>query len=295
MLSKIFDILGKTRSGLLETFNSLAGKTQDKHILEKLEEQLLLADIGIEIVESVIDVVKYNSSVNLVIRVKDHLLKILPKKYTPFKFSTPTVILMVGVNGTGKTTSCAKLAKYYKAKGQKVMLIAADTYRAAAVEQLKFWARQLDCDFIYNDSAKEPSSVLFDGLSSAQAKHSDLIIVDTAGRLHTYDNLMSELEKLHRIILKRFTDFDLMNLITIDASLGQNSLAQAKQFSKHIDINGIVLTKLDGTAKGGIIFPLYKELNLPVNFICVGEKINDIENFDPNLYLDALLGENNET
>ena len=294
MLSKIFHTLGKTRSGLLETFNSLKGNTLDKHDLEKLEEQLLLSDMGIEVVESVIGVLKYSSSDNLISSVKYHLLNILPEKYTPFQFPKPTVILMVGVNGSGKTTSSAKLANYYKTNGQKVMLIAADTYRAGAVEQLKIWARQLECDFIFNDAAKEPSSVLFDGLTSALARHSDVIIVDTAGRLHTYEHLMGELEKLHRIILKRFSGFEMMNLITIDANLGQNSLVQARQFAKHIDINGIVLTKLDGTAKGGIVFPLYKELNIPVYFICLGEKINDIENFDPNLYLDALLGDNNE-
>ena len=198
--------------------------------------------------------------------------------------------MMVGVNGTGKTTSAAKLARIYRDQGKRVLLIAADTYRAAAIDQIKVWSKRADVRLVCNEKTKEPSAILFDGLTSARSSECEIVIVDTAGRLHTYENLMSELEKMHRIIENRFSEFFVKNLITIDSLLGQNSIVQAKEFNRHVPLDGAILTKLDGTAKGGIVFPLYKDLGIPVQYISIGEDIMDIEPFDPENYLDGLFG-----
>ena len=223
--------------------------------------------------------------------VKTYLINELPKLHDPTILDTkPVVVMVVGVNGTGKTTSVAKLAKMYKDMGNFVTLVAADTYRAAAVEQLKVWSKRANVDLVCNENSSEPSSVLFDGLSVSKKNNSDIIIVDTAGRLHTYKNLMSELEKMHRITMKRFPEFSIKNIITIDSLLGQNSIVQAKEFNKHVPIDGAILTKLDGTAKGGIIFSLHKEIGIPVQFICIGEELSDIEAFDPEKYVNGLIG-----
>ena len=201
--------------------------------------------------------------------------------------------MVVGVNGTGKTTTVAKLAKLYKDMGNSVTLIAADTYRAAAVEQLRIWSNRAGVELVCNEDAKEPSAVLFDGLKSAKSDDSDVVIVDTAGRLHTYKNLMGELEKMHRISRDRFPEFFIKNIITIDSLLGQNSIVQAKEFNSHVPLDGAILTKLDGTAKGGIIFSLYKELGIPVQYIGIGEELSDLELFDPEKYVNGLIGKNN--
>jgi len=174
--------------------------------------------------------------------------------------------------------------------GQTVTLIAADTYRAAAVDQLKIWGNRVGCNLVCNEKTAEPTSVLFDGLESARANKSDVVIVDTAGRLHTYSNLMAELAKMYRVVENRFPEFTLRSLIVMDASLGQNSIIQAKEFGKHVKLDGAILTKLDGTARGGIVFPLFQELGIPVEFIGIGEDLYDLEHFDPNAYVDGLLG-----
>ena len=199
---------------------------------------------------------------------------------------------MVGVNGTGKTTSSAKLAKYYKSQGKKVLMIAADTYRAAAIDQLKIWSSRLDVEIIYNESSNQPSAVLFDGLTAAKSQSSDIVIVDTAGRLHTSKNLMSELEKMFRLSQKNFSSFNINSLITLDASLGQNSLIQAKDFASKVQLDGAILTKMDGTAKGGIIFPLYSESNIAVKFIGAGEDLDDLFIFNRDEYVQSFLGTN---
>ena len=198
--------------------------------------------------------------------------------------------MVVGVNGTGKTTTAAKLAHYYKSLDKKVLLIGADTYRVAAVEQLKIWANRLDVKIIYNEQARQPSGVLFDGLSAAQNQSVDMVIIDTAGRLHTYKNLMRELEKMYLVAESRFPNFNIHSLITLDASVGQNSLIQAREFSDYVQMDGAILTKMDGTAKGGIIFPLYKELGIPVKFIGVGEDLDDLYVFNRQEYIQGLLG-----
>ena len=293
MLSKLFNALENTRTSINKAFKKLKSENLLEEDIEGFEEQLLLADIGYDTVDGIINILRKLNKEDYIDRIREYLVNELPKKYTIENFESPVVIMMVGVNGTGKTTSSAKLAKIYKEQGKKVLLIAADTYRAAAIEQLEIWSNRAGVRLVYNNQTKEPSAVLFDGLNSARSNNYEVVIVDTAGRLHTYDNLMAELEKMYRIIDNRFPEFLVKNLITIDSLLGQNSVVQAKEFNRHVPLEGAVLTKLDGTAKGGIIFPLYKELRIPVQFIGLGEELTDIELFDPDVYLDGLLG--NET
>ena len=202
------------------------------------------------------------------------------------------VIMVVGVNGTGKTTTTAKLAHYYQNLGKKVILVGCDTYRAAALEQLDTWAKRLDIRMICNEKSQEPSAVLFDGMTAADTFSSDIVIVDTAGRLHTNKNLMEELAKMERVISNKFSHYKLTTFITIDANLGQNSFLQANRFNDYIKIDGVVLTKMDGTAKGGIIFSLYRELGIPVQFIGVGEDLRDLILFNRKEYVNSLLGKN---
>ena len=290
MLNKLFNALSKTRSKFVDTFSRLLGKGIDLDALENLEEQLLETDMGFETVEHVLESIKKNRTGEIKANVRYYLLSILPEKNKLEDHSGPMVIMIVGVNGTGKTTSSAKLANIYKESGKSVTLVAADTYRAAAVQQLRVWSERLDCKLICNENTSEPSAVLFDGLESARANNTDIVIVDTAGRLHTSENLMSELSKMYRLINNRFSDFKVNTLITLDANLGQNSLAQAKEFNKHCNLNGAILSKLDGTARGGIVFPLYKELKIPVQFIGFGETLTDLELFDPVSYVNSLFG-----
>ena len=295
MLSKLFEALGRTRSSLASAINIIKGRSVSAESMESLEAQLLAADIGIDTVDEILDVIKRYSNNDIESKIREYMISIMPEYNYPKKVQGPTVIMIVGVNGTGKTTTTAKLASYYKQLDQNVMIVAADTYRAAAVEQLRVWSERVGTRLICNESTMEPSAILFDGLHAARSSDTDVIIVDTAGRLHTYNNLMRELEKMERVIRNHFPDFFVSNLITMDASLGQNSLLQAKQFGTFISLDGAILTKLDGTAKGGIIFPLYKELKIPVLFLGVGEDIIDLEPFDPNEYVDGLFGNNDKS
>ena len=295
MLSKLFEALGRTRSSLASAINIIKGRSVSAESMESLEAQLLAADIGIDTVDEILDVIKRYSNNDIESKIREYMISIIPEYNYPKKVQGPTVIMIVGVNGTGKTTTTAKLASYYKQLDQNVMIVAADTYRAAAVEQLRVWSERVGTRLICNESTMEPSAILFDGLHAARSSDTDVIIVDTAGRLHTYNNLMRELEKMERVIRNHFPDFFVSNLITMDASLGQNSLLQAKQFGTFISLDGAILTKLDGTAKGGIIFPLYKELKIPVLFLGVGEDIIDLEPFDPNEYVDGLFGNNDKS
>ena len=294
LAGKIFKALKQTRDKISDAFDLVRKEKVSIESLDQLEETLILADIGIDTVEKALDVIKNNKKNNFIQEVENYLISVLPENINDEEyFSKPMVILMVGVNGTGKTTSCAKLAKYYKTQGKKVLMIAADTYRAAAVDQLKVWSSRLNVEMIYNESSNQPSSVLFDGLTAAKSQKSDIIIVDTAGRLQTSKNLMSELEKMYRLAKKNFSSFNINSLITIDASLGQNSLIQAKDFNSIINLDGVILTKMDGTAKGGIVFPLYNESNISVKFIGTGEDLNDLYKFNRNEYIQSILGINN--
>ena len=290
IVGKLFNALSRTRANLTTVVSAVLNKRISAELIEELEEVLLTADIGVQTVEALSATLQRNSRRDFLSTVKETLLKILPDGKDAFQLpAEPTVLMVVGVNGTGKTTSVAKLAAYYNQLGRKVLLIGADTYRAAAVEQLKIWSNRLGIRLVCNELSADPSSVLFDGLTSAQAAGSDLVIVDTAGRLHTYDNLMAELNKMYAVVSKRFNSFNLRSLITIDATLGQNSLQQAKTFAARVRLDGAVITKLDGTAKGGIVFPLYQELGLPTVFIGVGEQLDDLYRFDSREYVNSLF------
>lgn len=289
MLNQIFNALKKTRNKFSNTFYKLIRKGVSTEILEDLEEQLLETDMGFETVDNILSVIKNDRSNDIVFSVKNYLNSIINQKKQLNKSSKAKIIMLVGVNGAGKTTSAAKIAYRYKKIGKKVLLIACDTYRAAAIDQLKIWSERIDCKMIYNKNTSEPSSVLFDGLQSALTNNFDIVIVDTAGRLHTSENLMHELKKMYTLIQKRFSEFNVNTLITLDASLGQNSLVQAKEFRRFCEIDGAILTKLDGTAKGGILFPLFIETGISIKYIGTGETIEDLDEFNPSVYIDSLL------
>ncbi len=290
MISKLFNALKRSRSGIARTLRLIAGKSPSPEEIETLEEALLQSDMGYDVVQDIIGLLETSSSADLMDAVRDDLVNRLPQDHDPALSGGPFAMLVIGVNGSGKTTSAAKLANLYKQMGLSVTLVAADTYRAAAIEQLKIWSERVDCRLICNDETTEPVSVIFDGLESARANKSDLVIIDTAGRLHTSQGLMQELDKMYKVIEARFPDFKIYSLITLDATMGQNSLSQAKEFQSDRKLDGALLSKLDGTAKGGIIFPLHGELDIPVKFVGVGEQLSDLEVFERETYVDGLLG-----
>ena len=288
MISKLFNALERTRKSIADSFNILQKNRISTGSLDVLEKNLLSADIGVETTLEIINLIKSSSGDDYIQNVKEYMISILDLN----KFDNqplPFVKLIVGVNGTGKTTTAAKIAHHYKLQGNDVVLVAADTYRAAALEQLEIWSKRIDVRLISNQSAKDPSSVIYDGMNASYNKNSNIVIIDTAGRLHTNKNLMLELKKMKRIILEKFSDYSLGTMITIDSTLGQNSLYQAKEFLNYIDIDSATLTKMDGTAKGGIVFALSKKLNIPIEFLGIGENIEDLEEFDNNHYINSLL------
>lgn len=290
-LKNLFQALSRTRNSLSKVLRSFSGENGSGVSMESLEACLIASDMGLYTADSIMKLVSNSPKNNVLELVSDHLISILDENHSlDHEEEGPTAILIVGVNGTGKTTSAAKLAHFYSTQNQSVLLVAADTYRAAAVDQLRVWAKRIGIRIVCNESSKDPSAVLFDGLSAAGASGENIIIADTAGRLHTYSNLMDELAKMKRVIDNHFPHMVKKSLITIDASLGQNSLQQARSFSEHGELDGAILTKMDGTAKGGIVFPLLKELNLPVRFIGTGEELNDLSPFDPDDYVNSLLG-----
>ena len=288
MISKLFNALKRTRTSIADSFNILQKKKISTETLDILESTLISADIGVDTTSEIINLIEKKSGDNYVHSVKDYMLSILNSNILDNQ-SMPFVKLIVGVNGTGKTTTAAKLAYYYKSKGNDVSLVAADTYRAAALDQLKIWSNRIDVRLISNQSAKDPSSVIYDGMDASNSQNSNIVIIDTAGRLHTNKNLMFELKKMKRTILENFADYSLSTIITIDATLGQNSLFQAKEFLNYIHIDSAALTKMDGTARGGIVFGLNKELNIPIEFLGIGENIEDLEKFDHNHYINSIL------
>ena len=291
MINSILNALSNSRSKFLKVFDILSKNKISNKDIELIEEMLIETDIGYDVTTDIVDIIQEKSDGSLDLRnnIKLHLVKMLNGHQELTIKDEKTVIVVVGVNGSGKTTTAAKLAKFYSAKGKKVMLIAADTFRAAAVDQLKIWSERVGCRFIFNENSTEPASVVFNGLESANAKDDDLVIVDTAGRLHTSENLMKELAKISSVIENRFPQFTKFSLITIDASLGQNSLVQAKEFGKICGIDGAIVTKLDGTAKGGVVFPLYDQLKIPVTFVGVGEGLDDLREFNPTKYVDGII------
>lgn len=291
--------LSKTRENIVKGIDRVFSgfSSIDEEFYEELEEILIMGDIGVKATEEILD--------NLRKRVKqDHikepadckeiLIESIKEQMqvgeTAYEFETKqSIVFVIGVNGVGKTTTVGKLAGKLKQSGRRVVIAAADTFRAAAGEQLEMWAHRAGVEMIGGKEGADPASVLFDAVQSAKARHADVLLCDTAGRLHNKKNLMEELKKMNRIIDKEFPDAHRENLIVLDGSTGQNALQQAKDFSQVTNLTGIVLTKMDGTAKGGIAVAIQSELGIPVKYIGVGETIDDLEKFDADQFVDALF------
>ena len=295
---KLFSGLSKTRvnmEDLEEIFRNY--KPDDDEFFDELEELLIMADMGADTVDRVVTSMHYlcfDKNVKRGDKARELLIGELEKELdagdNSLKLNTkPSVILMVGVNGVGKTTTIGKLAAQLKAQGKKVLLVAGDTFRAAAAEQLGVWAERAGADFVRHEEGSDPAAVVFDGISAGKARGTDVIIIDTAGRLHNKQNLMNELSKMRRIIARELPDADVETLMVLDATTGQNGLIQAEQFLETAGITGIVLTKLDGTAKGGVIFNIANRLKLPVKFVGVGEGMDDLIPFVPKDFIEALF------
>ena len=295
----------KLKEGLIKTKNAIVGKIDDffkmfrkvdEELFEELEELLISADIGFtateEILEELRDTVKTENIKDADI-VKDRLFAILRRMvgdHEPLKLTTtPSVILVIGVNGVGKTTSIGKIAADLKSKGKKVVVAAADTFRAAAAEQLTVWCERAGVDIVKQAAGADPASVVFDAINAVKSRKADVLIIDTAGRLHNKKNLMDELAKIDRVINRELAGCDKETLLVLDATTGQNAILQAKEFKGASLITGLVLTKLDGTAKGGIVLSIKRELGIPVKFIGVGEKIDDMKPFSPDEFAKALF------
>ena len=289
--------LAKTRSVFGGVFDLLRGKGRvDQAFLDELEKRLYLADVGTHATATIVDRVRQGYrdkevGEEVLTFVKQQLRDLLAAPtggitYTP---TGPTVVMVAGVNGSGKTTSIAKLANRLQADGKKVLVAACDTFRAAAVEQLTIWAGRIGCEIVKQGQNADPAAVAHDACEKAKARHFDVLIVDTAGRLHTQTHLMRELEKIHRIVAKQIPGAPHEVLLVLDASNGQNAVTQAEQFSKAVKCTGIILSKLDGTAKGGAVFAIKQKLGLAVKFVGVGEQIADMEEFDPDGFVRALF------
>lgn len=290
--------LSKTREDLSKKINSIIGsfKSLDDEMIDELEEILITSDIGVETSMQIIEKIKdrakkenISDSSKITEILKEEIISIVGEKVNTLENSFPKIIVMIGVNGVGKTTSIGKIAYKYKEQGKKVIAVAADTFRAAAIEQLEVWSRRINVDLIKHQEGGDPAAVIFDAIQSAKSKKADVVICDTAGRLHNKKNLMEELKKIFRVIDREYPEAFQEILLVLDATTGQNSIVQAKAFKEIADINGIVLTKLDGTAKGGIVIAIKAELNLPVKLIGVGENIDDLQDFQPKDFVNALF------
>lgn len=309
-LKKEPDFFQRLKSGLLKAKSGITDKIDDilgtyakvdDEMLEEIEEVLITADVGVsttmEIIQSLEDNIRQKKITDPK-NVKDELKDIINQMLSGDEESiidipTPAIIVVVGVNGVGKTTTIGKLAARYKNSGKKVMLAAADTFRAAASEQLDIWAKRNDVDIVKHGEGADPGAVVFDAIKAAQARNIDVLICDTAGRLHNKTNLMKELSKIFKIIDREYAHAHKETLLVVDATTGQNAVIQAKTFKETADITGIALTKLDGTAKGGVVLAVKKEVDVPVRLIGVGEGINDLQDFNSKDFIKALFGENN--
>jgi fused signal recognition particle receptor len=299
--------LGKTRENLTGGFSDLfsMGKTIDADLLEEIETTLLMADVGVtattEIIESLTDKMERNQlkdGAALRKALRDHLHDLLADVAHPLDINIgkkPYVILMVGVNGVGKTTTIGKLTKLFQGDGKSVMLAAGDTFRAAAVEQLQVWGERNNVPVVAQHTGSDSASVIYDAVQSAQSRGIDVVMADTAGRLQNKDNLMSELEKVVRVIKKLDDTAPHEVMLVLDAGTGQNALSQARVFQQAVGVSGITLTKLDGTAKGGIVFAIARQLQLPIRYIGVGEQVDDLRSFDARTFVDALFDDTPET
>lgn len=295
----------KLKSGLSKTKNALFGQIDDllknfvkvdEDLLDELEELLIMSDIGVgateDIIEELRDRIKdgrLKEKDQVMVALKEILSEMIGEHKGLELNTTPSVILVIGVNGAGKTTSIGKISKRLRLAGKKVVVAAADTFRAAAIEQLEVWCERAKVDMVRQNEGSDPAAVVFDAISYAKKKEADVLIVDTAGRLQNKTNLMNELAKINRVIDRELPGAARENLLVLDATTGQNAIIQAKEFSKAANITGITLNKLDGTAKGGIVISIKRELGIPVKFIGVGEKIDDMREFDAQDFVDALF------
>ena len=297
----------RLKSGLQKTRTSLAGGIENivqgkakvgLELLDELEETLLIADVGMKTTTFILEDLKKDVAQNrirendeVLQHLKGQMFKVLSQNNKPIQFSKnkPLVILMVGINGSGKTTTIGKLAQKWKKEGKKVLLAAGDTFRAAAIDQLQVWAERADINCISQKSGADPSAVAYDAVQAAVARNVDVLLIDTAGRLQTNQNLMEELKKVKRVIGKVLPGAPHETLLVLDATLGQNSISQAKHFHEALGLDGFVMTKLDGTAKGGVLLNLSGELKLPIHFIGVGEKAEDLQTFDSKKFVDAII------
>ncbi len=296
---KIKNGLARTKQSMTVSMNNLFSSFtgENEEFFDDLEETLILADAGVETAENAVRRLRevvHERGLRGGEEVQGAFVEIMADMLSSgdlaLKLETkPSVILMVGVNGVGKTTTIGKLAGKFTAEGKKVLLCAADTFRAAAAEQLTVWAQRANCDIVRHEEGSDPAAVVFDSIAAAKARGKDIIIIDTAGRLHNKANLMNELGKIRRIISRELPDADVETLLVLDATTGQNGLLQAKAFRETADITGVVLTKLDGTAKGGIVFAIADELGLPVKYVGVGEQQDDLMPFEPKAFAEALL------
>ena len=300
LFSKIKEGLTKTRENLLGGVNQVFAtfRTVDEELFEELEEALIMADMGVSTTSAILESlrervklenVKDGDAVKTVLA--EEISAALTADTVPFEMKTPAVFLIIGVNGAGKTTTVGKLTKWYKSEGKSVLVAAADTFRAAAIDQLGVWCERAGVTMIRQAENSDPAAVVFDAVASAKARGLDLLICDTAGRLHNKKNLMEELRKINRIVTEQFPEAHKEVLLVLDATTGQNALSQAKLFREVADISGIILTKLDGTTKGGIVVSIKNELDIPVRFITVGEGIDDLQPFDADMFARALFEE----
>ena len=293
--SKLKEGLKKTKDNIgKKIFAAFSGRALDDDFYEELEEAMLTADMGVTATEQILDEFKdevYREKITDTEKAKNLLKRIMIDSisYDIPDYDYPLVILLAGVNGVGKTTAIGKLANYFKSIGKSVVVAAADTFRAAASDQLEVWADRANVRIIKHKEGSDPASVVFDAISSAKARGDDVILVDTAGRLHNKKNLMDELKKIHKVIIRELPNADYRSYIVLDATTGQNALSQVEIFSEAIDIDGIILTKLDGTAKGGVVMAISAEQQIPVVFVGVGEKIDDLLPFDPEEFVDAIF------
>lgn len=296
---KLVSGLSKTRDNIVSGMDSIFhGFSQiDDDFYEELEEVLIMGDLGVQATDDILEDLKAKvkeQHIKEPVQCREILIESITEQMdvgeTAYEFEEKTsVVMVIGVNGVGKTTTIGKLAGKLRAQGKKVVLAAADTFRAAAGEQLKEWAHRAQADLIGGQEGSDPASVVFDAVASAKAKHADVLLIDTAGRLHNKKNLMEELKKMNRIIDREYPDAHRETLVVLDATTGQNALQQAKEFNEVADITGIVLTKMDGTAKGGIAVAIQAELGIPVKYIGVGETIDDLQKFDSDTFVNALF------
>ena len=297
---KLKNSLAKTRNKITSRFKNLLSfrRNIDEGVLEELEAVLLESDIGISLVSQIVKDIrdawkakKIENTSGVYDFLKDDLKQSLRNGNSVLKTAPapPTVIMIAGVNGVGKTTSIAKLANLFIKQGKKVMLAAGDTFRAAATEQLDIWSKRIGADIVKHQAGADPAAVTFDALEASLSRGIDILIVDTAGRLHTHENLMNELSKIKRVISKKIENAPHEVLLVLDATTGQNAISQAKLFKRAVDITGIFLAKLDGTAKGGAILGMRKEIDIPVKYVGLGESVDDIQEFDADKFVDALF------